>query len=170
MTTIKIKIFFSLCTNYIALVRHLILSLRDIERDPGKAHGGSKETSRIAIEPVGDKVRSMEPIEEASCGFRFRSAFGQVPLKNWWVILIHVSRPAKLAARIFLSLLQLLSDIREARHSLREHFPGGLGLFLQSVLFQGPPHIVDLKLSFSFSSVFCRTTRRLWAYKQPTRL
>jgi hypothetical protein len=95
-----------------ALLRHLILSLRDIERVPGGVHGGSKETSGIAIEPVRDKVRSMEPVEEASYGLRFRGAFGQVPLKNWWVILIHVSRPSGLAARV---LLGLLRDIRKAR-------------------------------------------------------
>jgi hypothetical protein len=131
---------------YIALVRHLILSLRD----PGKVHGNSKETPGIAIQPVGNKVRRVEAIEKASCRLRLRSTFGQVPLKNWWIILIHASRAAGLAARVFLSLFQFLSDVRKAGHSLREHFPGGLGLFLQSVLFQGPPHIVDLKLSFSF--------------------
>jgi hypothetical protein len=127
-----------------ALVRHLILRLRDIERVPGGAHGGNKETSGIAIEPVGDKICSMEPVE-AFCGLRFRGAFGHVPLKNWCVILVHVSRRFGLAARIFLGLLQLLRDIREARHSLREHFPGGLSLFLQGILLGSPPHLLHLK-------------------------
>jgi hypothetical protein len=85
---------YKLPVQYIALVRHRILGLRDIERDPSKVHGNSKETPGIAVQPVWNKVRRVEAIKKASCRLRLRSTFGQMPMKDWWIILIRVSRPA----------------------------------------------------------------------------